>query len=557
LSSFSEKSANLCSFSVTSDDYELPQSNAETDSVSTSGLDLRAKKKFSNSRKAENSDMLYNIVSKSREIHRKMMIKKDRWKPSELELAILKLYFEKNQFPSSEEKHQVIERLEKAVGSKVNMNQISRWFQLEREKKNNIGLKKNHKTIYKKFSKDELDFLKDSFDKKNYPKVEEMKDMAGQMGVNLSKIENWYKHNRRMLSKNGSFYLKSKKYFKKSELTYLTTMFEKHPRPSKEILLEIAQNLNCTELQIKNWYSNKRKKCKFTPKSQISFCSHETDLHQTEFPSFKVSSPLELQSQLSSHSYSNFETENVSNPASDMLKRFLALKELNSHHQQQQQQSQINLANYLQATSPPNNLLIPQKNSSPLNSLLLSQAQKSNSSFIFEQQQPRPESLIPQQQNQNQYLIIPTSALSIAQNSQSNPNGPQIIICNINPQAAGNSQLMSPMNQQAQSLQLSQLFNSQNYNNMSMNTTQHVGNNMGSHYNYNSLIGNNNVNNHMQSLHLVNDPNKLNNTIQQLLQLKDISQQQNNAQTNLQNNLLYLSGQQQNYFGSRNHYFTG
>lgn len=35
-----------------------------------------------------------------------------------------------------------------------------------------------------------------------------MKEMADQMGVNLSKIENWYKHNRRMLSKNGSFYLK-------------------------------------------------------------------------------------------------------------------------------------------------------------------------------------------------------------------------------------------------------------------------------------------------------------------------------------------------------------
>lgn len=35
-----------------------------------------------------------------------------------------------------------------------------------------------------------------------------MKEIADKMGVNLSKIENWYKHNRRMLSKNGSFYLK-------------------------------------------------------------------------------------------------------------------------------------------------------------------------------------------------------------------------------------------------------------------------------------------------------------------------------------------------------------
>ena len=43
---------------------------------------------------------------------------------------------------------------------------------------------------------------------KNYPRIEEMKEMANKMDVNLSKIENWYKHNRRMLSKNGSFYLK-------------------------------------------------------------------------------------------------------------------------------------------------------------------------------------------------------------------------------------------------------------------------------------------------------------------------------------------------------------
>jgi len=332
--------------------------------------------------------------------------------------------------------------------------------------------------------------------------------------------------------------------------------------------------LNCTELQIKNWYSNKRKKCKFTPKSQVSFCSHETDLHQAEYPSFKMNSPLELQSQLSSHSYSNYETEPVSNPASDMLKRFLALKELNSHHQQQsfqpvqqQQQSQINLANYLQATSPQNNLLAAQKNlSNNLNSLLLSQTQKSNSPFRGEQQQQRQEPLIPQQQNQNQnqnqnqYIIIPTSALSVAQSSQSNPNGPQIIICNINPQAAGSSQLLSPMNQQAQSLQFSQLLNSQHFNNnISLSTASNFGN-----Y-HNAMIGQNNANNalmngnHLQSVHFVNDPNKLNNTIQQLLHLKDISQQQqqNNAQTNLQNNLLYLSGGQQNYFGSRNPYFTG
>ncbi len=39
-------------------------------------------------------------------------------------------------------------------------------------------------------------------------------------------------------------------------------MFETHPRPNKQLVVEMARSLECTESQIKNWYSNKRKKQK-------------------------------------------------------------------------------------------------------------------------------------------------------------------------------------------------------------------------------------------------------------------------------------------------------
>ena len=59
-------------------------------------------------------------------------------------------------------------------------------------------------------------------------------------------------------------------------------MFELHPRPNKDQILEMyvdledfffnqenrAERLDCNETQIKNWYSNKRKKLKSLAKKK-------------------------------------------------------------------------------------------------------------------------------------------------------------------------------------------------------------------------------------------------------------------------------------------------
>lgn len=173
-------------------------------------------------------------IYKSREIHRQLLNKvlfltsykltsqKNRWKPSELELAVLKLHFEKNKYPSKEEKEAILKTLMENFKSNLELSQLNRWFQVfrrnerilfnsdqhEREKGAKHGFRGISKNTYKKFGKEELDFLKERFSHNTYPKTEEMIDMSKNLGVSLSKIENWYKHNRRALAKKGVFTLK-------------------------------------------------------------------------------------------------------------------------------------------------------------------------------------------------------------------------------------------------------------------------------------------------------------------------------------------------------------
>jgi len=60
----------------------------------------------------------------------KNVIKKNRWKPSELELAVLKLHFQKNKYPTKEDKEEIIKSLEENFETRIDINQLSRWFQV-------------------------------------------------------------------------------------------------------------------------------------------------------------------------------------------------------------------------------------------------------------------------------------------------------------------------------------------------------------------------------------------------------------------------------------------
>jgi hypothetical protein len=211
---------------------------------------------------------LQDNMTRSREIHRQLMNRRNRWKPNDSELTFLRYHFNENSYPTKEEKEVILAALKLKHKSTIDLHQLSRWFQNERERVVKEGNKNIKIGSYKKFSKAELDYLKECFTENTYPKTEDMLAMAAKLVVSLSKIENWYKHNRRSLAKKGRFSLKTKKFFKKDELIYLTKMFDTHPRPSKEQIAEMGKILKCTESQIKNWYSNRRKKQKIIAKKR-------------------------------------------------------------------------------------------------------------------------------------------------------------------------------------------------------------------------------------------------------------------------------------------------
>jgi len=182
-----------------------------------------------------------------------------KWKPSILELIVLESSFQKDQSPEIQDQKELLKQFQEKFGINISLEQLNDWFEEERNKPSKRLKSENS---YVKLTAVELRTLEENFELNNYPKVEEMQKMAEQFKVRLSKIENWYKHRRRMLAKRGLFDIKPKKTFKASEKDYLISFYRKTPKPTQKDIEFIADQLGCTELQIKNWYSNKRKKAR-------------------------------------------------------------------------------------------------------------------------------------------------------------------------------------------------------------------------------------------------------------------------------------------------------
>ena len=98
--------------------------------------------------------------------------------------------------------------------------------------------------------------------------------MANTIKVKLCKIENWFKHKRRMDVSLGLMKFEKKKVFSLSEKILLQKEFELNKNPSEEKYQELyvllvsslinflifrADNFNCEKKNIKNWFSYRRK----------------------------------------------------------------------------------------------------------------------------------------------------------------------------------------------------------------------------------------------------------------------------------------------------------
>jgi len=52
-------------------------------------------------------------------------------KPSTLEHTVLKLYLEKNKFPSEQDKETIVKKLHSSLGTSVKVEQLENWLEVD------------------------------------------------------------------------------------------------------------------------------------------------------------------------------------------------------------------------------------------------------------------------------------------------------------------------------------------------------------------------------------------------------------------------------------------
>lgn len=106
-----------------------------------------------------------------------------------------------------------------------------------------------------------MKFQKNGLAKTNIPKKEEYEAIADKIGETISKIENWFKHQRRKFMIEGDVNnYKKRRLLNDSEKIILEETFRLKMKPSKQKMHELAQRLKFTNKVISNWFSYRRKK---------------------------------------------------------------------------------------------------------------------------------------------------------------------------------------------------------------------------------------------------------------------------------------------------------
>lgn len=124
---------------------------------------------------------------------------------------------------------------------------------------------------YKKFTDDEISLLNELLRKtNNYPSRRKINEMANFLKTSPLKIENWLKYNRRKLYFNGNFdQYKIRKKFSEEEISYLRRKFKENKNPDFQECQAISKELNnISGYQIKNWFANQRRKRRNAMKKQ-------------------------------------------------------------------------------------------------------------------------------------------------------------------------------------------------------------------------------------------------------------------------------------------------
>jgi hypothetical protein len=150
--------------------------------------------------------------------------RKIRWRPSPEQKAILDFAWQNDQYPGPDDKKVLMKRL----GGAVTYHQITSWFKHRREHDSAKGKFTFKYAPTTKFQPEQLQVLEKTFESEPYAKAHTVRHIAAQLGVNIGRVQNWFKHKRSRLARQGKFDYKCK-VSRRSSLTHIDEFVDDTP----------------------------------------------------------------------------------------------------------------------------------------------------------------------------------------------------------------------------------------------------------------------------------------------------------------------------------------
>jgi len=182
--------------------------------------------------------------------------RKSRWRPTQEQKILLNEMWDKNPYPDTAEKAELIQQM----GGHVTQKQITSWFKHKRENDSQKGKFEYRYSATAKFTSEQIAYLEEVFSKDSYAKGRVLQDLADQLQVNLKRVQNWFKHRRSRLAQQGKFEFKSRSTLSPDQVNFLRGAFFANPSPVPEVCESLSQELHVNKEQVSRWFSNERSK---------------------------------------------------------------------------------------------------------------------------------------------------------------------------------------------------------------------------------------------------------------------------------------------------------
>eukprot|EP00828_Plagiopyla_frontata_P045145 TRINITY_DN7634_c0_g1_i4.p2 TRINITY_DN7634_c0_g1~~TRINITY_DN7634_c0_g1_i4.p2 ORF type:complete len:239 (-),score=39.55 TRINITY_DN7634_c0_g1_i4:110-826(-) len=149
-----------------------------------------------------------------------------------------------------------------------------------------------YKRQYLKLAPEINQELSEVYEHEKYPSGELYQKLADKYQFSKLKIENWFKHKRKIDAQQGLIKFPKRKKFTMEEKEKMDQYFETNSKPSIKIYSEISKILNIKIDHIKNYFSYKRKKNVYLSKNRQCGYRQLNFNEQIQEINFKIESSL-------------------------------------------------------------------------------------------------------------------------------------------------------------------------------------------------------------------------------------------------------------------------